>query len=139
MKKYIIGLAGFALIALLFLNFYSPRLADASVAQGGEYSSTETAPGLITSTIISPFYGTLGSVIVTGANTGTWTLYDASTSNASLRTPVNGSTATSSLRQIASFPASIAAGTYTFDAKYYNGLVLEGIGSIATSTITFRY
>lgn len=78
--------------------------------------------------------GLLGSVVITGAGAGSFAIYDATTSNATLRT----TSATTSLKVLAQFPANASAGTYTFDEYYQYGLAVEFTGAIGTSTITYR-
>ncbi len=76
---------------------------------------------------------TLGSVIITGATTGVWNIYDATTSDVTKR-----KLASSSLL-VASFPASLATGTYTFDVRLNDGLFIDlQSGSLPTTTITWR-
>lgn len=111
-------------------------VAVASIPIGSSYNSTTTYSGfgnlsLANHAILKATQGTFGSVIITGANTGTMTIYDATTSNALIRT----NTATTTL---AVFPASIAAGTYTFDSNFFYGLMVDYSGAVATSTITSR-
>ena len=79
--------------------------------------------------VLSLGFGTLGSVVITGAAAGTYNFYDATS------TVQHSDYATTT---IASIPVSAAAGTYTFDAKYTRGLVLEIIGTVGTSTITWK-
>lgn len=76
----------------------------------------------------------LGSVIVTGSNSGIIDLYDATTSDVNLRT---SNLATSSIR-IANFPTNTATGTYVFDTVVKRGLLYVGSGTVATSTITWK-
>lgn len=130
-------LAAFLGAALLFS--WNPALpADASVLRGGEYHATTTnsftVGGGPTEKALLTEPGTLGSVVITGANSGTINLYDATTSNINART---GNLATSAIL-VASFPASAAAGTYTFDGVVVNGLYLSVAGTAPTSTITYR-
>ncbi len=146
MKKYlyIIPLVLAVIVGVLLLPsvFEKPQTAQASTPVGASYFSVAFAPPntntsfkqstLIAST--SSNWGILGSVIITGANTGYLTIYDATTTDATKRTTV----ATTSLRVITQIPASAAAQTYTFDAVYQYGLVAEWIGNVATSTITWR-
>jgi hypothetical protein len=123
------------IVGLVLIALRTP-LASASVITGDEYVATSTYAALPQPVrTLKAGYGALAQVTITGANTGTMTLYDATTSNASLRT---GQTATSSLTVLADFPASVAAGTYTFDARFSSGLLLSGSGLLATSTITYR-
>lgn len=75
----------------------------------------------------------LGSVIITSPG-AKFCLYDATS------TVPNGEWATTT---IACFAASTAAGTYTFDAQYQKGILLEHftvptVSSWASSTITYR-
>jgi len=128
-------------VTLAMLVLQNPREAGASIRSGDEYTATSTAANsLYGATItgdrlIKTGYGSLGSVIITGANTGVINFYNATTSNVLRRT---GNTATSSIL-LASFPASVAAGTYTFDVTYTDGLLVElDSGVMSTSTITYR-
>jgi type II secretory pathway pseudopilin PulG len=128
-----------ALIA--YLMSVQPWNAQGSVIQGNEYQATSTAANALygartdTEGLLKTGYGSLAQVTITGANTGILNFYNATTSNVNLRT---GNTASSSIL-IASFPASAAAGTYTFDATVTTGLlyVLEG-GNMPTTTIMWR-
>lgn len=126
----------FLIIACIYV-LKNPVTAVGSVDLGSDYHSTTTRAvlnanganaAMITSTINST-QGTLGSVVITGANTGSINLYDETT------TAAHTDHATTS---IASIPGSTAAGTYTFDAVYFRGLVVEINGNVATSTITYR-
>lgn len=104
-----------------------------SVPLGGEYHSTTTRTvagiALTSPTVLNTGPGALGSVVITGAGTGVINVYDGTTTT---------SHSDSATTTIATIPASAAAGTYTFDALYYKGLIIEIVGSAATSTITYR-
>ena len=99
-----------------------------SVAISNEYQATTTYPGAwpVATTwvvnvpkVLKDSGGTLGSVIITGAAAaGNLTLYDATTTNTNFRYP----TATTTL---ATFPVNAAAGTYTFDLVFFQGLIAE--------------
>jgi len=112
-----------------------------SVSISNEYFATSTAAGSgyggfsLSEKLFKTGSGSLGSVIITGANTGVLNFYNATTSNVDKRT---GNVASSTIL-LASIPVSTVAGTYTFDALYNVGLlmVLES-GLIPTSTITWR-
>ena len=78
--------------------------------------------------------GAIGSVVITGANSGVLVFYDATTTNANLR----AATQSTSSIYIASMPASVAAGTYIFDVTFGRGLIIDVIGSAPTSTVTYR-
>lgn len=143
--KYIIP--AFSLGMLLVLVFglsyilYVVRPAYGSSVQGNDYQATSTAASTMFGATISgdrlikTGYGSLGSVVITGANTGIVNLYNATTTNVDLRT---GNKATSTIL-IASIPASLAAGTYVFDAEFTDGLYLDIYsGNMPTSTVTWR-
>lgn len=139
MKKIEKVLLTFAITLSVFvLVFVATRnkvpTAYASVAYGNDYHSTTTVQAI--TGVSLPRYsllqtgnGTFGSIIITGANTGVINIYDGTT------TSNHSDSATTTL---ASFPASTAAGTYTFDSQYYKGLIVEIIGVAPTSTVTFR-
>lgn len=140
-KSFTYAIVAALVLAIVYMfGALTPR-ADASVAVTNEYMATSTAASTLLGATISndilikTGQGALGSVVITGANTGIFSFYDATTTDVSKRT---NNIATSSIL-IASFPASVAAGTYTFDVQYTNGLLLElTSGNIATSTITYR-
>ncbi len=138
--------AQFALLALAlfatafaFVLFQQPQQVNGSVSDSSEYVATTTAFSNIygstanASKLIASSSLTLGSVVITGATTGVWNIYDATTSDVTKRAQASSSIL------IASFPASIAAGTYTFDVKLNNGLYVDLIsGTLPTTTITWR-
>lgn len=75
----------------------------------------------------------LGSVIITTTGTSPMCLYDGTS------TATNAEWATTT---IACFPASATVGTYTFDAQYKKGILIDFTGSPTTSTYassTFTY
>ena len=117
----------------VFLNGRANRL-EASVSQASEYQSTTTRSAILGApyTQITPIATgacVLGSVIITGAGTGVINIYDGTTTT---------SHADHATKTLAVFPASTAAGTYTFDLNCFKGLIIEVTGSAPTSTITFR-
>lgn len=140
--KNILAVAFLAIvIGVLSVAMQQPRGALGSIYPGGEYLATSTAASNVYGAtitgdkLIKTGTGALGSVIITGANTGIVNFYNATTSNVSART---GNVATSTIL-LASFPASAAAGTYTFDIEYTTGLLVElETGLMATSTIVYR-
>lgn len=132
---------GAVLLALGYISFMHAFQAKASVAVTNEYMATSTAASSVYGatvtgdSLIKTGTGSLGSVVITGANTGVINFYNATTSSVLKRT---GQPATSTIL-LASFPASAAAGTYTFDIVYTTGLLVElESGTMATSTITYR-
>lgn len=123
-----------SVLVLAFVSFKTPA-AHGSIKTGEEYTATTTYAALTPSIrTLKTTYGALGQVTITGANTGLMSLYDATTSDATKRA---ASMATSSIL-IADFPASAAAGTYTFDARFTNGLLLVSSGLVATSSIMYK-
>lgn len=112
-----------------------------SVAVSNEYIATSSAASSVygatvsSSRIIKTGPGALGQVTITGANTGVVNFYNATTTNVNLRT---GQKATSTIL-IASLPASLAAGTYVFDAQFTDGLFIDVVsGNAPTTTILYR-
>jgi hypothetical protein len=139
MKSIIISLGILlATLAAFWGSYQSPREpAFGGVSVGHEYNATTTGGQLsgmqAKEALIKNAQGTLGSVVVSGANTGIINLYNATTSNINLRT---GQKATSTIL-LASFPASVAAGTYVYDAQFDN-LLYVGTGLVPTTTIMWR-
>lgn len=136
------ALAGALLIiAVAFVLLQKPPIANGSVPQGSDYVATTTGSinaygqTVISSRVLKSTYGSLDSVVITGANTGIFNLYDATTSDVTKRT---NNTPTSTIL-LANFPASVVAGTYTFDAQFSTGLYVDLIsGVMPTSTIMYR-
>jgi hypothetical protein len=138
-RNFIIGGLVIVIVSILSLNLkvttdVSPALG--SVARSGEYQSTTTSLGRFSTGPISlcSTPGTLGSVIVTGAAAGPIYFYNATTSSVLLR---HASLSTSTLI-LATLPASIAAGTYTYDSIAPTALMMEVSGTMPTTTITYR-
>ena len=102
-----------------------------SVQRSGEYQPKALISTTAT-TLLQTGASTLGSVVITGANTGVVEFLDATTTNVGLRVGT-----TSTLRKV-SIPASTAAGTYTFDIVFVNGLLMDILGLAPTSTVTWR-
>lgn len=131
-----LSLAFIAIAALgVFLAFQNANFALGSVEVGSEYNATTTyAAHTQPIRLLKTGQGSINSVVITGENTGRILIYNATTSNANLRT---GGKASSSIT-IADFPASTAEGTYTLDATFTDGLLIVTSGNEATSTITWR-
>ena len=140
-KNNIILLVISGIFVLVLLSFLFERVSfvQGSVSVTDEYQATTTSTGTfaaiqtLTSTT-TPKQGTLGSVIITGAAAGQIVITDATTSNITQR---SADQSTSTIR-LADIPVSAAAGTYTFDIVYKRGLVVSVIGTMPTTTITFR-
>lgn len=133
----VIVAAFFLLYFSLFSYFNNPHVVNGSVGLGNDYHSTTTRTAIVgvpygqltALTGTNAVGGTLGSIVITGANSGQINIYDGTS------TQTNSQTGTSTLVVI---PASTVAGTYTFDVQFYRGLVIEVIGLAPTTTITYR-
>ncbi len=134
--KQIVGVLG-VLVMVVGVYFFgvinreTPSLG--SVADNGVYSATTTDVGFFnggtTYKVVKTGPGVLGSVVITTATAGTLSLYDATS------TVTNTLWATTTL---ATFRASVAAGTYTFDVSFTKGLLVDYTANIASTTITWR-
>lgn len=141
MKEFLAG-AGVVVIIVIGVFVFGGDREDGrgSVVQGGEYVATSTASNTLYGAftgdqLLKTGWGTFGSVIITGANTGIMNIYNATTSDVTKRT---NAIATSTIL-MASFPANTVVGTYTFDVVFTTGLLVElESGLIATTTITYR-
>lgn len=136
MKQYLIIGGIIMLVVIVLLVVKSPStLPLGSISDGQSYNSTTTKAFSWTNLpVLKTGSGTLGSVVLTGVAAGNITLYDATTSNVSLRT---GQKATSTI-YLGSVPNSAAAGTYTFDTTFNDGLLVDVQATTPTSTITWR-
>lgn len=108
-----------------------PDQAQGSVNVGNAYYSTTTTTAFLNHTVLRRGTGSLGSVIITGTGPGIVTIYDATTSDPTLRTR----TATTTL---ASFQTTATPGTYTFDSTYNDGLLVDFTAGVGSTTITYR-
>lgn len=138
-----IGLIAVATSLYLFTTNY--QTAFGSVAVSNAYTATSTAANSVfgaftSSRVVRTGTGVLGSIVITGAGTGTINFYDATTTSIAKRA---SGMATSTIL-LGSIPASLAAGTYVFDVAFKNGLYVDfstldaGTGSVPTTTITYR-
>lgn len=139
--KYAVGFLGaIVLVLMLGFSFRNPSVVVGSVQDGQGYYATTTSAApdalgtLATVKTLRSGPGMLGSIVLTGPNSGTMALYDATTSDITLRT---GGIATSSLL-IAYLPVNATSTTYTYDVQFKIGLLFVQIGAAATSTITFK-
>lgn len=117
-----------------------PKQNFGAVVTGSEYTSTSTAQNSVYGAITGPGriksgFGSLGTIVITGANTGIINLYDATTTDVTKRT---GNVATSTIL-IASIPSSLVAGDYVYDVSLSYGLYLDLVsGNMPTTTISYR-
>lgn len=143
-KKIVIGIIIGLLLLLVvgaFLARHSLQIETrkfGSVAASNEYYSTTTrnsvGTALASGTVLKAGPGAVGQVTIQAAAAGTIFLCDATTTNASLR----NNKATSTLNCPFLLPVSAAAGTYTVDAGFDDGLLFLTTGTLGTSTITWR-
>lgn len=140
--KHIVSLliAGAIVIGILIGSaVLTPQTTLGSVQETSEYMATTTAASTIYGstitgdTLIKRGVGTFGSFVIEGATAGIINFYDATTTDVTQRTK-----ATSTIL-LATFPASAAANTYTFDVRFSDGLYIDIVGgTMPTSTITYR-
>lgn len=140
-NKYTITIG---VIVVLFIGYSfltgTTAIPLGGVTVGNEYNATSTAGsnvyGAFTGDqLLKTGWGSFGSVIITGANTGIVNFYNATTSDVTQRT----NNIASSTILLASIPASTVAGTYTFDVIFTDGLLLElETGIMPTTTVTWR-
>lgn len=136
----LLGVIAVVLVSLLLFKGDNP-VSLGSVNRANEYFATSTAPNTVYGARSADFLaiegsGALGSIVISGAGTAGINVFDATTTNITLRA---ASMSTSSIL-IASVPPSAAAGTYTFDTLYEVALYIdiEGAGNAPTTTITYR-
>lgn len=138
MLKWLIALALIALAIYLVANEGVDSTGEfGSVTGGNEYHATTTPTGneSWSDRTLKVGQGALGSVIVTKAGSIDFVLYNATSTGA----VANDSRFNKSLKQLARIPENLAAGTYTFDVTFTDGLVMDVLqGTTGTSTITFR-
>lgn len=130
-----------AIFACAYLYTIGTKDALGSVPQGSDYIATTTGEAtnygntITGSHLIRTGSGSLGSIVITGANTGIVNIYDATTTDITKRA---AALSTSTILR-ASFPASTVAGTYVLDATFTNGLYVDLVtGKMPTTTITYR-
>lgn len=115
-----------------------------NVVAGGELQSTTTSNTFNTPAetvggfkILACGAGMLGSVNLTNETTGSFTLYDATSTRNAAVVATDGSTVGSTT--LAKIYASTAEGNYAYNSRFKHGLIVEFQSpSIASSTITYR-
>lgn len=134
-----------AIAVVLYIIFSNPFSVLGSVTVGNEYTATSTAPNTYQgafsgSRLIKAGTGALGSIVIGGAGAGNVCFYNATTSAITKRATAKA-TSTILLGCVA---GAAAAGTYTFDVVYTDGLYFDlnpldlGAAAVPTSTITYR-
>ena len=124
---------GLGIIVFLLRPTFDSSLGN--IADGQAYNSTTTVAGVwSTPQILKSGSGTLGSVTITGVGAGTIGIYDATTTSILLRA---SNLSTSTITK-AFFGASTAAGTYTFDSTFNTALLVDIVGTVPSSTVSWR-
>jgi len=123
-------------IGVFSIIWQMPLVTLGSVERGNGYQATTTnsISGQALERTLKAYPGEFAQLTITGAAAGSINFYDATTSDATAR---DVSQATTSIL-IASFPASTAAGTYTFDMTFFRGLLMIQEATAPTSTVTWR-
>lgn len=104
------------------------------VTVGNEYNYVSVTPVSSAPAMLKTGPGAFGSFIISTAGTGRLILYDATTTQSTLRTIQ----ATSSLPIVATIEPSQAVGDYVYDVVFNGGLLIDYVGTQGTSTITYR-
>ena len=131
MKKKLIAVL-LAIVALL--GGYTGYSSLKGSAADGNYATTTSTGRFTALSLLRSGPGILNGVTVTGAAAGVVNFYDATTSSALLR----ASSQSTSTILIANLPASLVAGNYPFEINFSRGLLVDIIGTIPTTTITWK-
>jgi len=131
----IVGAVLLILAGVIGFNLNQPEEQPVgSVARASEYHYTTATSTDYINPLIKTGAGTFGSIVVNLLGTAPITFYDATTTNVNLRVK-----ATSTLPVLAYIAPSQAAGTYTYDTVFSDGLLaIWGTGTVASTTITWR-
>lgn len=138
--RLLLALALTATIGTLLYTFSQSQTAYGSVGVSSEYIATTTSQLQGTNNPVRTMrngQGTLGSIVVTGPNSGTIQIYDATTSDITQRAASMGST-TVLLAEIPSQGTASSTATYTFDVLFTRGLLIVTTGTAPTTTVTWR-
>jgi|WetSurSiteA1Bulk_404760.scaffolds.fasta_scaffold37410_2 hypothetical protein len=122
------------IIVMILFKGTSPEQPVGSVAASNEYNYTNILATTSKAFTFKSEPGALGSVVINVLGTGNTVFYDATSSIPAQRTIQ----ATTSLPIVGVVAASQAAGTYTYDVNFYNGLIAVFDGTQGTSTVTWR-
>jgi len=98
-----------------------------SVTQGNDYKYASSTTDTGMKRLVANKPATLGSVIVASTTNATFTIWNAT------------STTDTASNTVASFPALVGAGTYTFDITVPRGLIIKpGVGFLGQYIVTYR-
>lgn len=134
-----------ALVLVTLYNNNKTQIVQAGVDRGSEYIATTTGQGGgFTGGVARVAYdlgdpnatiaGTLGSIYFATVTTAPVDIYDATTTDITLRT---GNLATTSLL-LASFPSGTGTSTVALDVRYRYGVIAVFKGTVSSTTITTR-
>lgn len=132
-------IAGLLVVVCLFALAFKSKQTLGSVSPGGEYQSTTTPTGIPDLMVLCEGPGVLANINVMGPNVGNIQVYNATTSNNTLRASI----ATSSIL-LADIPskapadATSTARQHAFDAIATKGILVDLVGSVPTTTISYR-
>ena len=133
----VLGAMLLTLMALILVVTKDTRIAAGSVNVANEYFATTTGSGSSyngVENLIKTGSGTLGSIVFTAPTTAIIEVWNATSSNAALRT---GTTASSTIL-LAHFPAGTGTSTVVLDVTYGTGLLITSKSALSSTTITIR-
>jgi hypothetical protein len=127
------------LVALIFVyalfSFYrTPATSFSGVQIGNEYTATHLVATTTLAAQIRQGRGTFGGYVINVLGTGSVIFYDATSTLPAQRTIQ----ATTSLPVVGYISASQAAGVYTYDTRFLQGLIAVFSGTQGTSTVLTR-
>jgi hypothetical protein len=125
----ILFLTGVTLVLVGVFGLFSLNKPDnaGSVSAGGVYRHASSTTDAGMKILVANKPATLGSVIVASTTNATFTIWNAT------------STTDTASNTVASFPALVGAGTYTFDITVPRGLIIKpGVGFLGQYITTFR-
>lgn len=131
MKAYILPASIIILAASLLIGsfLYTSQLAVGSVITGGEYQISQVVDATSGTSTLRTMYGSVGSIVVENASAASrFVLYDTASTTI----------ATSSATVLLNFDPTAGEGTYQYDVRYNNGLMLE-VGAAFDGDIVITY
>jgi hypothetical protein len=143
MDKQISKLTWYVFITMILVAliggiiFFKNTPVEQPIGSSGAGSINQSTTLLATTSSVWQFKvgaGALSQIVVNVLGTGNVVFYDASSTLPAQRTIA----ATSSLRAVGVIAASQAAGTYTYDVGFYDGLIAVFSGTQGTSTIAWK-
>lgn len=135
-KEYLSIALILAIVAVIgVVSQRSQKIYGNTDSQGGGNYSTSTKDQLGNNIALRQVLkngpGILGSVLITGTSTGSFILYDSTTTDATKRT--NPATTT-----IFSIGSTTPPMPWPLNSNFNYGLLLDYVGSLSTTTITWK-